>query len=979
MSSLDGTGGIVDTFGVSLLAGSMLNPGAGNITLVGGGDLIVETDIITASGDIQLAAPRDVIIRATVQSGDSFVTLTADQTLGGMPHDGVGGVLIEGNGFVDAATSVTLTGADLFNDGAGNATQESVRIDVDDMGASNAQVQAGGSITLESEATLSPATADIIINGVVNSTGSGTTSVDAAQNTLLGNDVTGTNDVDFNDNVLVTADVLVSGANVDFDLALDDDGNGGTDSNVTINGSGTTTFTGAVGANDALSSLTTDAAGDTQINGGSVDTTGTQAYNDDVTLGANTVLTGTTVSFGDTVDAATAAMQSLQVSGDAVFGDSAGDVVGSNAELSSLTVTGTTTINGGNGSADSILTDGNQDYQDDVILGRNTTLASESAGTINFDGDINGDGTGPWDLLINTQGLTQLDGGMVGNVNELNNLITDDPAAPANQLGGTTELSGIFNTVLDQTFNDAVVLTGNVTNNSSGSGNVSYNSTLDADMTANDRTLAINTAGTTEFNGRVGDTEQLESVTTDAPGTTEINTDIFNVDGASITFNDPVIVEQDLVITEAGTGDVTFNNIVDSESGETNDLTINTTGGGDTVFNGNVGDTDRLDEITTDDNGGDSVIFGTGVMIQSVGNQTYNDAVDANDGNGATVDVTLDAMGADIMAVNAANDFGTAEIIGGNATLVDVNAFEFGDSSVTGNVMLTAGGDVTDFDGATVNIDGLLSINTTGNINLNNAGNDINDLEIVNAGDAIIDNDDANGVALQSINTTGFLQVTSEGPITVETTTTVITVGTTATFITNDDAGSAITIDTLLFTAGGTVTAQALNNAGTAAVDADIRIIELTDTLLIDQIETAGDAFLESAVDLVDGGDANVDITADNVALRSRQGIGDGNELETAISTLAAVNTVSGDIDINNSVGGLLTIGAVDNVSGVTNTGPDDIDITNGSPLTVSNNVTATGDITLTASDSAAAGDDFTVNGNVVIASARWLGHSQCG
>src|SRR2546430_7178175 len=51
-----------------------------------------------------------------------------------------------------------------------------------------------------------------------------------------------------------------------------------------------TSFRALVGNLPVLASVTTDAAGSTAINGGSVATTGTQTYNDDVTLGAGTTL-----------------------------------------------------------------------------------------------------------------------------------------------------------------------------------------------------------------------------------------------------------------------------------------------------------------------------------------------------------------------------------------------------------------------------------------------------------------------------------------------------------------------------------------------------------------------------------------------------------------------------------------------------------------------------------------------------------------
>src|SRR5205807_9647565 len=74
---------------------------------------------------------------------------------------------------------------------------------------------------------------------------------------------------------------------------------------LTVNTAGTTTFGAAVGGSTALTSLTTDAAGSTAINGGSVKTSGAQTYNDAVTLGANTSLTSTgsgNISFASTVD-----------------------------------------------------------------------------------------------------------------------------------------------------------------------------------------------------------------------------------------------------------------------------------------------------------------------------------------------------------------------------------------------------------------------------------------------------------------------------------------------------------------------------------------------------------------------------------------------------------------------------------------------------------------------------------------------------
>ncbi|MCO6454551.1 MAG: autotransporter-associated beta strand repeat-containing protein [Pirellulaceae bacterium] len=107
-------------------------------------------------------------------------------------------------------------------------------------------------------------------------------------------------------------------------------------------------------------------------------------------------------------------------------------------------------------------------------------------------------------------------------------------------------------------------------------------------------------------------------------------------------------------------------------------------------------------------------------------------------------------------------------------------------------------------------------------------------------------------------------------------------------------------------------------------------------------------------------------LVANAASLRATAGIGSGNALETQISMLAASNTGGGNIEILNSVGGLLTIGMANGFSGITNTGGA-VSVTNLSPLTIAANITAAGPITQTATDSAAPGDDLTVNAGVTI------------
>ena len=67
---------------------------------------------------------------------------------------------------------------------------------------------------------------------------------------------------------------------------------------------------------------------------------------------------------------------------------------------------------------------------------------------------------------------------------------------------------------------------------------------------------------------------------------------------------------------------------------------------------------------------------------------------------------------------------------------------------------------------------------------------------------------------------------------------------------------------------------------------------------------------------------------------------------------LAATNSTSGDIRVSNSVGGLLTIGTVNGLIGVTNTATGgQVFVINSSPLTAAANVTSNGAITLAAGE----------------------------
>ena len=160
----------------------------------------------------------------------------------------------------------------------------------------------------------------------------------------------------------------------------------------------------------------------------------------------------------------------------------------------------------------------------------------------------------------------------------------------------------------------------------------------DLDSSAGDLwNLTVNAGGVTRFGDDAGDTvggdDRLASITTDAVGRTEIGAGEINLEGASATFGDAVLLLSDVVINEFGTGDVHFASTVDSAigaGGANFGLTVNTMG--DTIFDGEVGGDalgalshdDGLKALTTDSPGTTIV---NGGLVRTTEKQTYGDDV----------------------------------------------------------------------------------------------------------------------------------------------------------------------------------------------------------------------------------------------------------------------------------------------------------------------------------------------------------------
>ncbi len=529
-------GGTILDFGHAVSGFNASNITGGNIQLVntastltvtgisqnGGGNVIVNnTGALTiggainnagSGGAINLTGSTGINLNQNLSATDGAVTLNNGTTLGASVQiaAGTGTVTLTGAvGIGSHNLSVTSSGVTVLTGGIIGTTGN---IDI----AAATRTDVDGAIALSGAGNVQLDRA--VVSGVnVSSSGGGITFDGAA-----GTD-TGPVQVASGDGSVLFNDTLTLGSGAGLSVLS---GTGTTTFGAAVNGpaalavtaAGNTIFNGTVGAGTALASLSTDGGGTTQLNGGSVATTGGQNYSDAVTLGANMTLTANSITFGSTLNSAGAA-RALQIndSGTTTFSDT----VGNSLALASLTTNavGATAINGG-----SISTSGAQVYNDAVTLGADTTMSGSG---ITFSSMLNSSGAART-LQVNDSGTTTF-GGTVGNSLALASLATN--------AGGSTAINTTtLNTAGAQTYNDAVTLGADAVLASSGGSDIRFLNTLDGASG-----LTVNTTGATLFAMAVGSTTPLAFLTTDAGGSTQVNGGALVTSGAQ-TYNDAVSI-----------------------------------------------------------------------------------------------------------------------------------------------------------------------------------------------------------------------------------------------------------------------------------------------------------------------------------------------------------------------------------------------------------------------------------------------------
>ncbi len=448
----------------------------------------------------------------------------------------------------------------------------------------------------------------------------------------------------YNNPVTLTASPIL-GANGDINFVSTLDGA----FDLFVSTGGTTSFNGIVGGTIPLNSLTTDSSGATNI-GADIATVGVQTYNNPVTLTANSLLKSTgsgDIDFTSTLDGGFDL--SVSTGGLTSFNSTVGGIT----PLNSLA----TDVIGATNIGASITTVNAQTYNNPVTLTTSPVLASNS--DINFVSTLDGG----FDLFVSAAGTTSFSGA-VGKITPLNTLITDSI--------GSTNIGADITTVGVQTYNNPVTLTGNSSLTSTIKDDIDFVSTLDGAFD-----LTVNTGGVTSFDGTVGGIIPLNSLTTDADGSTSIGANITTV-GAQ-TYNDPVALGAD--VTSTGVGSITFEGAVTLAVAsptvrvENGDITFNssitgqdlnlTGGAGNNIFT--LPDGLALNNITIDGGAGNNTL--------NLQNNTAAQAWTINAADSGTLGVS--GLSGTLSFSNVGN------LVGGT----NANTFSFvGNASVSGSI-----------------------------------------------------------------------------------------------------------------------------------------------------------------------------------------------------------------------------------------------------------------------------------------------------
>ncbi len=544
----------------------------------------------------------------------------------------------------------------------------------------NAGLDTGGSVDVTNAGTFTSASAGDI------TAATGFTQDGAGINSLEGDISTTNTGISFATGVTlagaVALDTDAGAGDITFSDTVDSEASEGNALTMSA-GTGSIALSGAVGsglnqelgaiqvnsANNVTASSTVEAASFTQSAG-----TGTTTLQDTTTLSGDFDFTGNAL----TVNAALDSGGSVGVTNAGTFTTAvAGDIVAD---------TGFTQNGAGSNTLSGDITTTNSAISFDTAVTLNDAVALDTgagAGSISFANTVNSQ-TAEQNALTLTAGTGD---------------ITFTGSAGTTQSLGTVDINSAADVGI-------AAITAEALNQSAGSGTTTLdgavNVTTDAGITLTGTNLAVNQSVTTTNSGVVTINESgtavfADAANIDADGAVSITagggitTDAdVTTTGDDITFVSASILNDAVNLdTGVGAGSIAFSSTVDSQTGESNGLTL-TAGTGNIDFTGAAGSVDRLGAI---DINSATNVTAAGITAGSLnqdagsGTTTLNGAVDTDAVAGVTLTGTNLAINQSITTTN-----GGVVTVNESGTLALAAA---GDIAADGAVSLTAAGGIT--------------------------------------------------------------------------------------------------------------------------------------------------------------------------------------------------------------------------------------------------------------------------------------------
>lgn len=976
----------IDTFGAVFSDGGDVTVNADRVNLNGGGitanNGIVTLQPVTAAWGVDLGSTTDLAV-ATLELSDAELDLIHAPTLrinsNGATDINVSGIISNDTNYVDlhlttlGAVTNSFVGTNLFMTGL--AISSGTGVTLETAALTLAINNTAGAISIDNIGALTVGTVD----GVVGVTNTGTTTTITAHSPLtiaadvnsagsvtltageisdamvfaddltVNAGVTVHSDADVTlqagDDIILTAGSTVEGVNVSIVAGFGDlDSHGG----LTLDGTITATGTLTISAFDSIALGSLSSGGNmsiTSTNGAITD--GNDPPDGTLNISAPGVVLSAATGIGGagvtaTIETDVDNLEASTTSGGIFITDL-------NGSLNIGGVSGATGVSAGGGdivleaASDLTVTEpvantggGNVTLSSQDSILANEAISTNGAGAITINADTPNGGVG--DFISNAAGTVTTAGGDV--------TIT----AQDIDLGAAVNAGAGIATLLPRDSADTIHL-----------GTDTAFGLMNAD-------LALITAGIVRIGNASSSTISVDSPIA-VPGSPQLElTTGADIQDNNVGFPDITVTRLGLT-AQTGIGVGTGGSLISlgfsgtnlEASTATGGIDINTTGA---VTIGGVNSALGGLDVTTS---GDITLFAQGTI-------SVTDPSGENDNVETPDNIFLTANGV------------AADIVTGGAEVPSVR------STGTGNIDLVAGRDIVlgtvDGYGDVIAGAGALTMNAVRDVILQNdtfadvssgtsdinitAGNNVT-LQSTFGTDSHIDNDGTGNVNITAGNTftndAGGGRVEAGGDVTI----------TADDMVINDPVTSDSGIVTLLTNSPGRTIDLGSNTGGSLGLtDGELDFVD-AGTLVIGNGANSGDITVSNAITLsnalvptlslatagaiVDGtAGEQTDITVDNLALRTEDGVGQGDDLDTAVGTVAFDNTVSFDVNISNT--GALTIGTVDGLAGGTNL-VGDINVTAASPLTVSAPVVGGGIVTLSAGESAAPGDDLTINATV--------------